>query len=350
MSLRKLASLQKIDRITIHSNTDSLELAYIGGWQVAVRKGEFKIGDLIIYCEIDSILPDKPEFEFLRSKHFRIKTIKLRGALSQGIILPLSILDNEQQILNAYLSVGKKILGTDVTEKLGITKYELPEKEMGKCDAKGSLPPFVIKTDEQRLQSAMSLIDEMWGLDCYITVKEDGTSFTAYYNDGIFGICSRNLELKMDDEAAKKDIERLNSYAKIAKQYDLKNKLKFVGRNIVIQGELTGSGIQGNPMGVPGHQLHLFSAYDIDNHIYLNYDNFKILAKAIGVPTVETIYLGTFNFDLPALLEMAKGKYNGTKNNREGIVVRPTQEHFSKTLHGRLSFKVINNEYLLGRK
>lgn len=357
MSLRKLASIQKIDRIVIHTNADSIELAYIGGWQVAVKKGEFKIGDLVIYCEIDSILPERPEFEFLRSKHFRIKTIKLRGALSQGIIFPLSIMGIEttQQILNAYLTVGEKIIGTDVTEKIGVTKYELPEKGINQGTTKGSLPPFVIKTDEQRIQSAIALIDEMWGLDCYITIKEDGTSFSAYYNDGVFGICSRNLELKIDDDysaAPEKSVERLNSYTKIAKQYDLKNKLKSLGRNIVIQGELTGSGIQGNPMGLPvnTHQLHIFNIYDIDNHIYLNYVNFKKLAEAINVPTVETIYEGTFNFDLPTLLEMAKGKYIGTRNNREGIVIRPVQEHFSKKLHGRLSFKVINNQYLLEDK
>jgi len=344
MSLRKLASIQKIDRISVHTNADSLELAYIGGWQVAVKKGEFKMGDLVIYCEVDSILPEKPEFEFLRSKHFRIKTIKLRGALSQGIIFPLSIMGAEvaQGILDAYLSVGEKMINTDVTEKLNIKKYEI-ETPLPQSNAKGTFPEFIPKTDEQRVQSAMALIDEIQGLDCYITVKEDGTSFTAYHNNGIFGVCSRNLELKLDHD---------NVYAKIAKQYDLETKLKSIGRNIVVQGELTGSGIQGNPMNLPTneHQLHLFNAYDIDNHVYLNYDNFKKLAEAIDVPTVETIYEGTFNFDLPALLEMAKGKYSGTRNNREGIVIRPIHEHFSKKLHGRLSFKVINNQYLLGEK
>jgi RNA ligase (TIGR02306 family) len=357
MAIRKLASIQKIDKIEIHTNADSLELATVGGWQVVIKKGQFKTGELIIYCEIDSILPDKPEFEFLRSKNFRIKTIKLRGELSQGIIFGLDILpqDISTSIQLIHSRVGDKILGTDLTEKLEITKHEPPLKGINGGETKGSLPPFVIKTDEQRLQSAMSLIDEMTGLECYITVKEDGTSFSAYYNDGNFGICSRNLELKLDDNfsnATEKSIERLNSYAKIAKQYDLENKLKAINRNIVIQGEITGSGIQGNPMELPvnTHQFHVFNVYDIDNHKYLDYDEFKTLMYTFDIPTVETIFRGLFTFTLEQLLELASGKYMGTRNNREGIVIRPVIESFSKKLHGRLSFKVINNDYLLGEK
>ena len=337
MTIRKLASIQEIDRIAVHTNADSLELAYIGGWQVVVKKGEFQMGDLVIYCEIDSILPERPEFEFLRSKHFRIKTIKLRGALSQGIIFPLSILDGEQQIIAAYNIVGDKILNTDVTEKLGITKYET-EKSLPQGDAKGNFPPFIPKTDEQRVQSAMHLIDEMQGLECYITVKEDGTSFTAYINNGIYGICSRNLELKTDS---------LTIYNKISKQYDIENKLRTLNKNVAIQGEITGSGIQGNPLDLPvnTHQLHIYNIYDIDEHRYLDYDEY-----CLDLPTVETIYRGPFTFNLEQLLEMAKGTYVGTRNKREGIVIRPIHEKFSNRLHGRLSFKTINNEYLLGEK
>ena len=341
MTIRKLASIQRIDHISIHTNARNLELAHVGGWQVVVRKDQFlKAGDIIVYMEIDSILPDKPEFDFLRHRNFRIKTIKLRGALSQGIIFPLSILNPE--ILKAYDIVGDKMLGTDVTEKLGITKYEI-EAPLPQSNAKGNFPEFIPKTDEQRLQSAMELLDEISGLGCYITVKENGTSFTTYHDNGIFGICSRNLELKLDHD---------NIYTRIAKQYDLENKLKTFNFNVAIQGEITGNGIQGNPMGlfVNTHQLHLFNIYNIDEHRYLNYKEFKCLAYDLNIPTVETIYHGIFNFTLEQLLEMTKGKYVGTNNDREGIVIRPLREKFSNKLQGRLSFKVINNQYLLKEK
>lgn len=356
-NLRKLARIERIDEIKPHNNADSLELAKIGGWQVVIKRGQFKSGYLCVYCEIDCLMPEKPEFEFLRSKHFRIKTMKLRGEISQGIAFPLEILPKEQfddiKKYNRY----EKIIGNDVTELLGITKYKPPISPQLIGMVKGNFPSYLIpKTDEERLQSKMSLLDEMNGKICNITQKEDGTSFTAYHivepdmTTEIMslvqrvGICSRNLELKPEDTSI---------YSKIAKQYDIEEKLKEFyrnyGRNIAIQGEIIGEGIQKNRLELPRniHQLHLFNIYDIDEHKYVDHNEFIIIASELGIPTVETIYFGRFNFTLEQLLEMAKGKYLGTKNNREGIVIRPDVEEYSESLRGRLSFKVINNDYLL---
>lgn len=341
MTIRKLASIKKIDSIKEHTNADALELAIIGGWQVVVKKDEFKVGDLCIFCEIDSILPPKPEFEFLKERNYRIKTIKLRGELSQGLILPLSVLDRCDQIQIAY-DADASLLDIDVTEKMSVTKYEKMDTEVGSPSAKGSYPPFLPKTDEQRLQSAMSLLNEMEGEECYITVKEDGSSFTAYLNDGVFGICSRNLERHLDG----------NTWANIAKQYSLEEKLREFEQNIAIQGEVTGDGIQGNRLELPKNtqQLHIFNIYNIDKARYLNYDVFMLTVQQLGLTAVEIIYRGPFKFTLEQLLEMSKGKYTGTNNHREGIVVRPCYEKFSEKLRGRLSFKIINNEYLLKEK
>jgi RNA ligase (TIGR02306 family) len=349
-NLRKLASIQKIDEIKPHTNADSLELAKVGGWQIVVKRGQFKSGDLCVYAEIDCLMPEKPEFEFLRSKHFRIKTMKLRGELSQGIAFPLDI-------LGEYISTSGKIIGADVTEILGIKKYEAPISPQLSGIAKGNFPTHIIpKTDEERLQSKMSLLDEMKDKVCYITLKEDGTSFTAYHivepdmTPEIMslvqrvGVCSRNLELKSEDTSL---------YTKIAKQYDVEEKLnKFYqdeGRNIAVQGEITGDGIAKNPLGLQRNknQLHLFNIYDIDKHKYVDYAEFIMIASVLEIPTVETIFFGRFNFTLEQLLEKARGKYSGTKNNFEGIVIRPVEETFSEKLQGRLSFKVINNDYLL---
>ncbi len=355
-NIRKLASIRKIDDIKPIKNADRIEVAKVGGWQVIVKKGEFKPGQLCVYCEIDSLLPERPEFEFLRPKHFRIKTLKMRGIISQGIIFPLEILPEHDRLIileEFHMNGNEHIVGQDVTEKLGITKYEPPIAPQLMGMAKGNFPVDIVpKTDEQRIQSEMKLLDEIKGRICYITRKEDGTSFTAYHDNGNFGVCSRNLELK-DEAFPNSD---MNIYWKIAKQYDIENKLKefYIDyeRNIAVQGEITGDGINHNRLGLPRntHQLHLFNIYDIDNHKYLDYEEFILVASILEIPTVETIYIGKFYFDLKQLLDMSKGKYEGTKNNIEGIVVRPVNETFSETLQGRLSFKVINDEYLLKEK
>lgn len=360
-NLRKLASIQQIDEIKPHENATNLEIAKIGGWNVVVKKGQFKPKDLCVYCEIDCQMPEgKPEFEFLKDKHYRIKTIRLRGALSQGIAFHFNDLTFEyngktlpfmEAFDNTYGIFDKNsLIGTDVSELLGIKKYEppIPPQLMGM--AKGNFPTHIIpKTDEQRLQSSMGVLDEIKGKMCYITIKEDGTSATFYHNNDTFGVCSRNLELK-NEAFPNSD---MNIYWKIAKQYDIENKLKRfyedTGRNIAIQGEICGDGINKNKLGLPrnSYQLHIFSIYDINKHSYVDYDEVVIIASILNIPTVETIYLGKFEFTLEQLLKMSEGKYSGTNNEREGIVIRPTKETFSDTLQGRLSFKVISNSFLM---
>lgn len=358
MTIRKLASIQKIDEINPIENANRIEIAKVQGWQVIVKKGEFKVNDKCIFVEIDSVLPETPEFEFLRTKHFRIKSQKMRGILSQGIVFPMSILISKT---NCWIE-GNYHIGDEVTDLLGITKYEPPISPQLMGMAKGNFPSFIPKTDEERLQSRIKLLDEIRGKQCYITQKEDGTSATFYHNietssfgfgdepevTELFGVCSRNLELKNEAFPG----SDLNTYWKVAIQYDLENKLKQfyrdTGRNIAIQGEITGDGIQNNRLGLPRnkYQLHLFNIFDIDNHKYLDYDEFIRVCTLIGLPHVEVLYVGNFNFTLEELLEMAKGKYSGTDNNREGIVIRPFKEEFSDVLQGRLSFKVLNNDYL----
>ena len=363
-NIRKLASVKKIDDIKLIKDADRIEIAIVGGWQVIVKKDEFKIGELIIFCEVDSLFPEKSEFEFLRPKHFRIKTQKMRGVLSQGIIFPMFILgsiDGDIICINGETRNISDMIGEDVSELLGITKYEAPISPQLMGMAKGNFPVFIPKTDEQRLQSAMSLLDEMKDKLCYITIKYDGTSFTAFHtiesdmnpeDPGLkeyFGVCSRNLELK-NEAFPNSDV---NIYWKIAKQYDIENKLKDYyhdyGVNIAIQGEITGDGIAKNPLGLPRNtqQLHIFNIYNIDEHKYLDYELIETVCAILDIPMVETIYLGRFNFTLEQLLKMAEGKYSNTNKQREGIVIRPDVETFSKTLQGRLSFKVINNLYLL---
>ena len=150
---RKLASVRSISNLSPIEGADKIELATVDGWKVVVAKDVgHKVGDLIIYCEIDSFLPIKEEFEFLRKSSFkkmgdqegfRLKTIRLRGQISQGLIMPISVLNPPDT--NIYVEPFE---GLDVTEMLGIVKYEppIPAELAGKV--KGLFPSFIPKTDE----------------------------------------------------------------------------------------------------------------------------------------------------------------------------------------------------------
>lgn len=210
--MRKLASIQKIEKLQPIESADSIELATVLGWNVVVKKGEFNVGDLVVYCEIDSVLPDKPEFSFLRDRGMRIKTIKLKGQISQGICFPLSIL-----------------LDADVTDILEIKKYEplIPECVSGVM--KSTFPSFIPKTDETRVQVLKKTLEQYAGSLCYVAEKIDGSSATYFIKNGEFGVCSRNMELS----------ESENSYWKIAEKFDIENKLRSLGLDIAIQGDLS---------------------------------------------------------------------------------------------------------------
>lgn len=323
-----LASVQKVLEVHPIENADAIERIKVLGWQLVAKKGEFAPGDLCVYCEIDSILPENPEFEFLRARHFRIKTIKLRGVLSQGIAFPLS-----------FLPAGEWKEGDDVTEIIGVQKYEKPVPLNMKGIVKGSFPGYVPKTDEVRVQSVPEVVNEFVNAPLYITVKLDGTSATYAHKNGEFDVCSRNLSLKEDET---------NIYWKLAAKYDLLNKLKQKG-NYALQVEICGPGIQKNPAGLKEVDIFAFNVFNIDEARYLDFEEFKAFCEDIGVPVVPVIDARVVfkEITLEELLEMAKGVYEGTKTAREGIVIRPVKETYSETIKGRLSVKVCSNDYLL---
>jgi RNA ligase (TIGR02306 family) len=231
-------------------------------------------------------------------------------------------------------------VGMNVSELLGIVKYEPPVSAQLMGMAKGSFPSFIPKTDETRVQSAPDVLNEIIGKNCYISVKMDGSSGTFYFSHGEFGVCSRNIEFKPEDTS---------TFSKVAVKYDLKAKMQSLGRNIAIQGEVCGPSIQKNRLELKEHDLFVFNVYDIDKGSYISVKEAKDIVESIGLKFVPIEYIGEFNrlWDVPTLLVMAKGKYPNTNNNREGIVIRPVYEAYSPSLKGRLSFKVINNDYLL---
>jgi RNA ligase (TIGR02306 family) len=332
---RKLASIQKITALNPIAEADKIEVASILGWKVVVLKDQFKVGDAVVYAEIDSILPDKPEFEFMRERKFRVRTIRLRGQISQGIAFPLSILPAGTPTEE----------GTDVTDILGIEKYiyQIPANLAGQV--KGAFPDFLMKTDETRIQVLQDVLTRNKGKICYVTEKVDGSSVSFYLNKGEFGVCSRNLELKETPE---------NLIWKMARTLKIEEKLRETGYNVCIQGEIIGLGIQKNNLRLDENKILFFNAFDIDKFRYYDFPEFKNFIERIGletVPILEVNYVLDDNMD--AVLEKAKGcSVLNPKVFREGIVIRTIVEDFDFKMsqgfgNGRLTFKAVNNDYLL---
>ena len=332
---RKLSTIRRISEITPIDGADKIELVTIDGWKVVVAKDVgHKVGDLVVYCEIDSFLPIREEFEFLRKSSykkmsdgkegFRLKTIRLKNTLSQGLVLPISVLDFGEMVSE----------GQDVTERLGIVKYEppIPAELSGKV--KGLFPSFLRKTDEERVQNLQSDYEDLKTQKFYVTEKLDGSSATFYYKDGQFGVCSRNLELLETED---------NTYWKVARQLDLENKLSTLKLNISLQGELIGEGIQGNPYKIKGQTVKFFTGFDIDTQRRIHFVKFVIIIQTLGLEYVPVLN-DKLNFELPdsvdELLLLAEGKsVLNSETEREGIVIR--------TLDGEISFKAISNKFLL---
>lgn len=340
---RKLASIRKISDIQPIDGADMIELAIVDGWKVVVAKNVgHKVGDTVIYCEIDSFLPIKEEFEFLRkssykkmsdgTEGFRLRTIKLRGQVSQGLILPMSVLYDNRD-LSAFDELN---VGDDVTSILGIVKYEppIPAELAGKV--KGLFPSFIPKTDEERIQNLADEFKTWEGVKFYVTEKLDGSSATFYFKDGVFGVCSRNLELLETED---------NTFWRVARQLDLENKMREFGINISLQGELIGEGIQGNPYKIKGQTIRFFNLFDIDLQQYHTLSMLEIVVKRnFGLETVPVLER---YFELPEtieeILKYAEGKSALNPDfDREGVVIR--------SLDKKISFKAISNQFLLNEK
>ena len=338
--MRKLATIRKIDALRPIPDADAIECAVIGGWTAVVKKGEFTAGDLAVYCEIDSWIPhtlapflskgkEPRVFDGIQGE--RLRTMKLRGQLSQGLLLPLSTLTMVESEL---------FEGLDVSFQLGIVKYEAPIPAQLAGEVKGMFPGWIQKTDQERVQNLKEEFD-YWLREQHvweITEKLDGSSMTVYLRDGEFGVCSRNLELKPSET---------NSLWKVAVRNDLELKLRRANRNLALQGELIGEGIQGNPYKQKGQEFFLFDIYDIDTSKYFTpaerkefveeHDIKHVPVLAFGAELADT--LGVNSID--GILRFAEGKsvMGMIGCEREGVVFK------SKAM--QCSFKAISNKFLL---
>jgi RNA ligase (TIGR02306 family) len=348
--MRKLASIQTVTSIEPIPNADAIERFRVLGWWIVGKKGEVRVGDRIVYCEIDSLLPERTEFEFLRSNcfkpalfdgdtvlqraGFRIKTIKLRGQVSQGICFPLAILPQERSYE----------VGDDVTDLLGIIKYEPPAPVGMSGMIKGPFPGFLPKTDETRVQVLEHVLQQYRGQTFFITEKQDGTSFTAFLRDDQFGLCSRNLWLDETDSS--------NLFVRLAQTLNLPEKLRRIRDNFgfqpAIQGEVIGPGIQKNKYGLGHVDLRVFSLIDIDQYSLVDREIMLSAMEQAGLTSVPQLGEIVLGHTIDELVEMAIGRSQLNANaHREGLVFRPAQEVHDATLGGRLSYKVINPQFLL---
>ena len=349
---RKLATVRKIVSLEPIPNADRIELAKIDGWQSVVKKGEFNVGDMVVFAEIDSVLPFEPWSEFLRDKRapdkaIRLKTCKLKGTLSQGVIFPLSILPPHDE---AYLSLdGKYEEGQDVTAVLKIEKYnpQIPAHLAGKI--KSNFPTHLFpKTDSERLQNLWSddFKEEINNIIFAVRVKADGTSFSSYHHNGELGVCSRNFVIELSDEG--------NVYVEMFKKYDLAGLYTKLGKNLAIQAEVVGPGIQKNRLNLAEKEIRVFDVYDIDTQTYYGYDELVAFCVENNLPQVETVtdefIFFKDSYDLNRLLEMTVRNYPNTNQQIEGLVFTPLTERFCNKLRGRLRFKVINPDYLLANE
>ena len=336
--MRKLATVRKIDELNPIPGADAIECAVLGGWKVVAQKGLYEVGDLAVYFEIDSWMPfelapflskGKEPREFEGIKGERLKTIKLRGQLSQGLLMPMrEIVEHIGNPLRVFNE------GEDLSESLGIVKWEKPVNAQLAGVCKGNFPSLIPKTDQERVQNLKNEIQAAYdsGLKFEVTEKLEGSSMTCYKIDGEFGVCSRNMDLKRDEN---------NSFWKVAIEQDIEGKMGF-SDNFAIQGELIGPGVQGNIYKLNQLQFHVYDIYDIKEGTYMNPADRRDIIARMGLTHVPVLMEEMMLLTMDEILAAAEDKSVLADTEREGIVF--------KQVDGGMTFKAISNKYLLGEK
>ena len=343
---RRMAWLARIEEVLPIPERDRIVQYRVGGWKVIDGIDKYQIGDLVIYVSVDSWVPNALAPFLSRDKEPRVyegvpgerlKTIKMGGALSQGLLLPLSTLQNEGQWIDG-VTVDEDC---DVTEVLGILKWERTP-EFRAANAKGNFPYFLRKTDQERVQNVRPRTLEQVGPATYeVTEKLEGQSFTAYLWEDVFGVCSRNLELKADEPS---------TWIDTANRYDLEAKLRAfferTGKQIAIQGEQVGPGIEGNIYKLDSVRLYVYDVFDIAEQKYLPPAFAREVAFELGIPYVPVIDVA---FELPErycdeLLAMAHCESRLAPYFAEGLVFKVNSDMSD------FSFKAIGNFYAMNDK
>lgn len=343
---RRMAWVARVEEIFPIPERDRIVQYRIGGWKVIDGIGKYNVGDMVIYVSVDSWVPNTLAPFLSRDKEPRVyegvpgerlKTIKMGGALSQGLLLPLTVLQNDGQWIDG-VTVDED---TDVTEILGILKWERTP-EFRAANAKGNFPYFLRKTDQERVQNVRPRTLEQVGPATYeVTEKLEGQSFTAYLWEDVFGVCSRNLELKADEPS---------TWIDTAKKYDIEAKLRAffgrTGKQIAIQGEQVGPGIEGNIYKLDSVRLYVYDVFDIAEQKYLAPAMARAVVEVLGLDYVPVVDIA---FELPErycdeLLAMAECCSALAPYHAEGLVFKVNSDKSD------FSMKAVSNAYLLRDK
>jgi hypothetical protein len=373
--MRKLASIQKINDIREIPGADKVVMGTVRGWEVVVGKNDFQKNDLGVYFECDSLLSEKPEFEFLRSVKFRVKIRRFKGQISMGLMMPLTILPKGTKIEE----------GLDVTELLEVKNYvKMKEdaEELSTIDSvnnksrsktlkflmqfawfrwiylklnrvqKGNWPQWegCSKSDEERVQNCAKLIVDHFDEEWYISEKCDGKSFSSFLHRSVkwgfpywlFGICSRNLYLKTPDNS---------DYWRATKKYDLENKLRAMNTEIFLQAELIGEKIQANKYKRNELEIYVFTI--VENGKRVSLERMREICNKFEintVPILDTCFIPSKHIQSKEIQDIVKymieksiGKSELYDTKREGIVMRLKSNPY-------VSLKIINPEFLLAEK
>lgn len=350
MTERALATIRTIDAIDPIIGADAIEVATVGGWKVVSKLNEFSVGDLAIYFEIDSWMPHElapflskgqvPR-EYNGVKGERVRTVKLRGQVSQGLLLPVTYYDyllateyDDEGSYNARTTPF--VEGEDVTEYMEIQKWERPLSPQLSGIAKGNFPSWIPKTDQPRCQNfTKDQFNNYKTLTWGITEKCEGSSATIYMKDGVFGVCSRNLDLLETED---------NTFWKVARQEKLEQILKSYCGNVALQGEVIGPGIEGNIYKLHSYEFRLFDMWDIDKQEYFSNGERDTFARAYAINQAPGLGSNmTLLNTIAEMLSWADGKSMISNTMREGVV-------FKCETDPSISFKAISNQYLCNEK
>ncbi len=337
--MSKLATIERIHSIQPHPNpeVEKLEIGKIKAWPVVIEKGKYKEGELVVFITIDSIVPNSDYFKFMERQKFRVWNARFKGAPSQGLVCPLSAFNLRSDNSDPHFQVNE---GDDVTEIIGVVKYERPIDIQIGGDAKGGFPTnYISISDELNLLSYPEALTELEGRQVYATLKADGSSTTFIHNNGEFKACSRRLEMQ----------EGSGFPYRAADKYDLKSKILLYAHNIAIQAECVGPKLNGNRMGLKEIELRIYRAKWLDSGMLFNYYELQDLCKKLEVPMVKEICNFTFDSKIHTIdfFQNLANEQKWDTNNEpaEGIVLTPKSPFYSNILGKFWSLKLININY-----
>lgn len=370
--IRKLASIQKIDKLEpikfvnketgLEEVAENIQLVTIQGWQCVTLKSEFtQPEELCVYFQIDSLIPRKSWNSHVRKdkpeEPIRLRTAKMCGQLSQGLALPLYTKDSNTNPDSLLVNISPKSLlkmvegseyansvldnypgyhlGMDVTELLGVTKWEapIPTELVGK--SRGSRPGYIPNTSLERIQNIPEILAKPIVYE--VTEKLDGSATSICHKDGEVRVYSQKVDLIPDET---------NAFWKAVYNDSIHEKIKEIDNYIVLQGELIGPNICKNIYNLKEYEFHLYNIHDIkEGRDYTPTERHEIAEKfnIKHVPFDGGEFIGTApSYEVAEVLEMAEGKSQIADRQREGVVY--------KSLDGSISWKAISNKYLLKQK